>query len=138
MTKKIFLLGLLSGILAGTFSYGYARIYNAALGTDFSKVVSVAAIFSACIFGNTLMATGYWLLNRWIPNKTEIIFNSILITISFLSILGPFSTQLPLDIEAPELFPGLTVPMHFFPLLIWLTLRPVFISTTSIQDNFEL
>jgi hypothetical protein len=31
-----------------------------------------------------------------------------------------------LNIGSPELFPGLVVPMMFFPALAWLTIQPVF------------
>src|SRR5215212_10280747 len=53
---------------------------------------------------------------------------SAIIAISlFASILAPFAMKLPFDIETPELFPGLIVPMHFFPALAWFTLKPLFI-----------
>ena len=53
--------------------------------------------------------------------------NFVFAILTFASILGPFATKLPLDVEMPELFPGLTVPMHFFPALAWFTLKPLFI-----------
>jgi hypothetical protein len=38
----------------------------------------------------------------------------------------PISISLPLDIKFPELFPGLGVPMVFFPSLAWYTINPLF------------
>jgi hypothetical protein len=80
-----------------------------------------------CILAGLLASTGYGLLTKWLPRAGEIIFNFVLVILTFASILGPFATKLPLDIEMPELFPGLTVPMHFFPALAWFTLKPLFI-----------
>jgi hypothetical protein len=39
--------------------------------------------------------------------------------------------SLPLDIEYPELFPGLVVPMHFFPAYAFLTIYPFFKQTNK-------
>ena len=60
-------------------------------------------------------------------NKGEIIFNLSFSILSFASIIIPIAAKLPLDVQNPELFPGLTVPMHFFPALGWYTLKPIFI-----------
>jgi len=34
--------------------------------------------------------------------------------------------SLPLDIEYPEMFPGLAITMHFFPAIIFFGLYPFF------------
>ncbi len=127
MLKKLLLLGSVSGALAGIASLIYQKVYASALGTDFGKIVKVPGIFISCIVGGLLAAFGYFLLNKWLKGKTEIVFNLLFTILSFASIMGPFATKLPLDVEMPELFPGLTVPMHFFPVLAWLTLKPLFI-----------
>jgi len=52
-----------------------------------------------------------------------------LITFSQLSfglIVIPISVSLPLNLKSPELFPGLAVPMLFFPALAWFTTDPFF------------
>jgi hypothetical protein len=74
-----------------------------------------------------LASVGYGLLVKWLPKPGEIVFNFALVVLTFASIMGPFAVKLPLDFEQPELFPGLTVPMHFFPALAWFTLKPLFI-----------
>lgn len=127
MFKKIILLGVISGIFSGIASVIYAQIYFFALGADFSKIITVAGILSSSVFGCILAASGYLLLVKWLKNKGEIIFNFLFTILSMVSIVVPFIFKLPLDIEMPELFPGLTVPMHFFPVLSWFTLRPLFI-----------
>jgi len=42
-------------------------------------------------------------------------------------LLGPIAVRLPTNIDTPELFPGMVIPMHFFPALAWFTLKPLFI-----------
>lgn len=130
MFKRSFLLGLVSGILAGIASLIYARVYHNSLGADFSTVAATTSILAASLLGGVLAAIGYWLLNKLLKSKGEIVFNFVFTILSFASILGPLATRLPLEVEMPELFPGLTVPMHFFPALAWYTLKPLFIQHT--------
>lgn len=127
MFKKLLLLGLVSGVLAAVAALIYQKIYVNSLGADFSAIVKPVNILITCTLAGLLASTGYGLLTKWLPRAGEIIFNFVLVILTFASILGPFATKLPLDIEMPELFPGLTVPMHFFPALAWFTLKPLFI-----------
>lgn len=127
MFKRSFLLGLVSGILAGVASLIYANVYKNSLGADFSTIAGATSILAASVLGGVLAALGYWLLNKMLKNKGEILFNLLFTILSFASILTPLAAKLPLDAEMPELFPGLTVPMHFFPALAWYTLKPIFI-----------
>lgn len=127
MFRKLLLLGIVAGVLAGLTSLIYQKVYTTSLGVDFSKIVMPAGIVIACVVGCLVAAVGYWLLNKWLKSKTEIVFNFIFVILSFASILGAFAAKLPLDTNSPELFPGLVIPMHFFPVLAWLTLRPLFI-----------
>jgi hypothetical protein len=127
MFKKLLLLGLVSGILAGVAGLIYQRIYTNSLGADFSAIVKPVNIIVVSTLAGLLTSVGYGLLTKWLPKPGEIIFNLVLVILTFASILGPFATKLPLEVEMPELFPGLTVPMHFFPALAWFTLKPLFI-----------
>ena len=127
MFKKLLLLGLVSGVLAGLAGLIYQKIYTNSLGADFSAIAKPVGIVIVSILAGLLASIGYGLLTKWLPRAGEIIFNFVLVILTFASILGPFATKLPLDIEMPELFPGLTVPMHFFPALAWFTLKPLFI-----------
>ena len=68
----------------------------------------------------------YWLLIKWLKKKGEIVFNFIFSIISFAAVMVPISINLPLDVQFPELFPGLAVPMVFFPAMAWYTVKPLF------------
>lgn len=127
MFKKSLILGIISGILAGAAAVVYAKIYHSSLGADFSKVAPTVNIVASSVFGGVLAAIGYWILNKMLNDKGEIVFNFLFSIISFATLLAPFAVKLPLNVEAPELFPGMVIPMHFFPALAWYTLKPIFI-----------
>lgn len=125
MLKKLFFLGLISGLLAGATSLIYAKLYSSSLGCDFSTVAGPIGIVTSSLFGCMLAALGYGLLKKWLPKHAESVFNILFFVLSFVSVFGAFVAKLPLTIEAPELFPGLVVPMHFFPVLAWFTVKPI-------------
>lgn len=127
MFKKALLLGIVSGLLAGVAGLIYARVYYTANEADFSKVASTIRILSSSLFGGVLAAIGYTALVKTLKNKGEIVFNLAFTILSFASLLLPIAFKLPLTIETPELFPGMVIPMHFFPALGWYTLKPLFI-----------
>ena len=127
MFKKALFLGICSGILAAVAAIIYSTIYKNSLGADFSKIINPGSIIGSCLFGGILASVGYALLSRWVKGDLlEKFFPLLFATLSFASIVGSFSIALPLDISQPELFPGLSVPMHFFPVLAWLVLKPFF------------
>jgi hypothetical protein len=127
MFKRALLLGIVSGLLAGIAGLVYARVYYTANEADFSKVASVVKIISSSLFGGVLAAIGYTILVRALKTRGEIVFNLLFTIFSFASLLLPIAYKLPLTIETPELFPGMVIPMHFFPALGWYTLKPIFI-----------
>ena len=130
MFKRALLLGIVSGLLAGIAGLAYARLYYTANEADFSKVASAVKIISSSLFGGVLAAIGYTILVRALKTRGEIVFNLVFTIVSFASLLLPIAYKLPLTIETPELFPGMVIPMHFFPALGWYTLKPIFIRTT--------
>ena len=127
MGKRLLLLGIISGILAGIVALIYQKVYSSSVGADFSAVAKPVGIMVSNIVGCLIAALGYWLLSKLLKSKTEIVFNFIFVILSFVSMLPVFAAKLPLDIANPELFPGLAIPMHFFPALAWSTLEPLFI-----------
>ena len=127
MFKRALLLGIVSGLLAGIAGLVYARVYYTANEADFSKVASAVKILSSSLFGGLLAAIGYTILVRALKIRGEIVFNLLFTIVSFASLLLPIAYKLPLTIETPELFPGMVIPMHFFPALGWYTLKPIFI-----------
>jgi hypothetical protein len=124
--KKIFIHGIVAGILAALASLIYSNLYQSTLGTAFDKVINTASIVGSSIFGCVLMTIGYLLLYKFKKENLRGILNIIITVLSFASIVGPISMSLPLDIEAPEMFPGLVVPMHFFPALAFFAIEPFF------------
>ena len=126
MSKKIFFHGLVAGVLSAIASIIYYRVHYFAFEVDFSKLVNIAGLLGINLLSCLFAAIGYWLIKKWFGNKGEIIFNLSFTILSFASIIIPIAAKLPLDVQNPELFPGLTVPMHFFPALAWFTIKPLF------------
>ncbi|HTE24398.1 hypothetical protein [Flavitalea sp.] len=129
MFKRIFFLGLTAGIMASAAAVIFQRIHQFATYTDFSKIVNVPVLLAINIGVCMLASVLFFLLQKLSPGrKGRFIFNLIFVLISFMSITWSFALTLPLDAQFPELFPGLTVPMHFFPALAWFTFEPLFIA----------
>ena len=129
MGKKILLLALLAvlvGVLSGIAGIIYQKVYIETVGEGFVNIASVKNIMVACLLGAFVAAIGYYLLSLVLKGKTDMVFNLLFVILSFASILGPIGFKLPLEQELPELFPGLAVPMHFFPALGWFALKPLF------------
>jgi hypothetical protein len=126
MYKRNLSLGLVSGVLSGLASVIYQHVYNAAVGADFSNIVTIAAIIGASIFGGSLTAIGYVWFSKWFKSKANQVFNLVFVVFCIISIVSPIAFKLPLTVQSPELFPGMMVPMHLFPPLAWLTLHPFF------------
>lgn len=131
MTRKIFYHGAIAGILSALACLIYNKIYLFATEVDFSKVLNAGAIIGANLLACTIASIGFGLFSKWFKNKGEIIFNFSFAILSFASVIIPISISLPLDIKNPEIFPGLAVPMHFFPVLSWLTIWPLFRETNK-------
>ncbi len=124
--KQAFIIGIAGSLLSSMASIIYMNIYKEAFLVDFSKVASTTNIVASCIIGCMLMAICYKFAFQWRGEKT-IGWLSIAFSIfSFASIAGVFGFNLPLDTESPELFPGMVIPMHFFPILSMLTILPFF------------
>jgi hypothetical protein len=126
MSKRIFYHGLVSGLLSAIAAITYNRIYFFMTEADFSKVVNIGSLTGINLLGCLLAAFGYGLFRKWFKKNAQVIFNFSFAILSFASIILPISVSLPLSIKQPELFPGLVMPMHFFPALAWFTLDPLF------------
>jgi hypothetical protein len=124
--KKYILQAVVAGVLASAACIIYMNIYKEALGANYEKIINPVAITGSCIFGCLLMGIGYALLHRFDKVKYTGLLNVMIAVLSFASIIGPISMTLPLDTANPELFPGLVVPMHFFPALAFFTIAPFF------------
>lgn len=124
--KQTFIMGITASLLSSLASIIYFNIYKEALLVNFSKVVGISNIIAACCIGCLLMAVGYMLAIKWKGVKIVGWLNIIFGILSFASIAGVFGFNLPIDIESPELFPGMVIPMHFFPVLSIVTIFPFF------------
>jgi hypothetical protein len=126
MFKKIFLQAILASLLAFTAAVIYRKIYLFATEMDFSKVLSLIRLASLSILISMLAAFLCYGLSRWLGKRGEILFNFLFSISSFASVMIPISITLPLSTHSPELFPGLGVPMVFFPAMAWYTVNPLF------------
>lgn len=124
--KKPFIHGISTGALAAIAAIIYNNAYTNALVVDFSKIINLGGLIGSSLFGGIIASLGYFAFQKWIKNYTDVIFNIIFVILTFASLIGSFATNLPTDIEAPELFIGLSVPMHFFPIIFWLATKPLF------------
>jgi drug/metabolite transporter (DMT)-like permease len=118
--------GITAGISSTFAGIVYQNVYEEAMFLDFSAVINEISIAAACIFGCLLMAVSYLFAERFKKSNLIAWVNVLIIVITFLSILAPLSMTLPLDVEFPELFTGLAIPMHFFPALFFFGLSPFF------------
>ncbi|MFK7980700.1 MAG: hypothetical protein AB8G86_12015 [Saprospiraceae bacterium] len=127
--KKLLIHGVVAGLLAGIAGIIYLNIYKEAFGVDYSQIINVGAILGSSLIGCMLMTLGYAALEKFNKQHLQGWLNLLIVGLSFASIIGPIGMSLPLDIEFPELFPGLVVPMHFFPALAFLSIYPFFNQT---------
>jgi len=104
----------------------YSRIHFFATEADFSRIVNLGTMISLNLIICLIISIAYFFFIRsWKKNRI-FIFHLLISILSFASILIPISVSLPIDIKNPELFPGLVVPMVFFPALAWFTFKPLF------------
>jgi hypothetical protein len=126
MFKKIFFHAVLASVLASLAGIIYNRIYYFATEVDFSHVLNKGKIIGFSVLISMCAALPNYFLIRGLKKKGEIVFNFFFSIISFAAVMIPISISLPLNVKFPELFPGLAVPMVFFPAMAWYTLNPFF------------
>jgi hypothetical protein len=109
----------------------YSIIYSDSFFVDFSSILNPAGMFISSTIGTLLMSIGYFFILKWNKAKLIPIANILYSALSFGSIIGVLAFKLPLDMEFPEMFPGLAIPMHFFPALSFLSLAPFFLKYSN-------
>lgn len=124
--KHTFFLAIVAGLLAFGAAWIMTKIYATAFYVDYSSVIHTSNLLASCILGCTLMALGYKLAFRIFKQRGITWINLLYAILSYASIAGVLGFNLPLEIESPELFPGMVIPMHFFPLLALLLVYPFF------------
>lgn len=135
--KKIFIQGVVAGILATLVSAIYSYLYQSTLGVNFDKSINIGSVLGACIFGCVLISVANLVLFKFKKENLQGILNVVVVILSFVSIIGPISMTLPLDVEFPEMLPGLVIPMHFFPALAFFAIDPFF-KQSSIKSGTRL
>lgn len=126
MTKTLFIQSLVAGILAAIAANIYNQIYFFATQVDYSNIINAVSLVSINLFVSLLAGLLYWILTTIFKNKGAIIFNFVYSIGSFACVIIPIAISLPLSTPFPELFPGLAVPMVFFPVIAWMTIDPLF------------
>jgi len=134
MFKKVFLQAILASLLAFIASVIYRKIYFFATEVDFSKVLSLGRMAALNILVSMLAAFLYYGLTNLMKGRGAIIFNFLFSMLTFVCVMIPISITLPLNVQSPELFPGLGVPMVFFPAMAWYTVNPLFDKKEAIKS----
>jgi len=127
MFKKHFYHGLTSGIMAALAAIIYNRIYLFATEADFSGILNLGTMVSLNLIACLIISIGYYFFISISKKKRVLAFNLMISIFSFAGVIIPISVSLPLSVKNPELFPGLAVPIIFFPALAWFTFKPLFI-----------
>jgi len=115
-----------AGILAALAANIYNQIYFFATEIDYSNIINWGSLLSLNLIISLLAGLLYWLLTTLFKSRGAIVFNFVYSVGSFACVIIPIAITLPLTTPNPELFPGLTVPMVFFPVIAWMTIDPLF------------
>jgi hypothetical protein len=126
MFKKHFYHGLTSGIMAALAAIIYSRIHYFATQADFSGIINPGTMISLNLIVCLIISIAYFFFVRFTKKNRVLVFNILISILSFAAVIIPISISLPLSVRNPELFPGLAVPMIFFPVLAWFTFKPLF------------
>lgn len=122
--RQLLYAGLVAAV-ALVLSLSWYWIYSNAFLVDFSEVIPISAVVAATVFGTTLLCT-VWFFAGKSGKRVAGWLNVLILAVSFLSILPCFMVTLPLGVKHTELFPGMVVPMHFFPVMAFWALLPFF------------
>jgi tellurite resistance protein TehA-like permease len=135
MFKNYFFLGIATGIVASGGSIAYSSFYNHEL-FDFSLVVGPVMIVATCLFVAVAASVVAWVFDKVLKSWGEFVFNSFFAVVSMASIMLPIKFEIPPALltqlhestfEGVEMFfPIFAIPMHFFPVLSWFALKPLF------------
>lgn len=132
MFKKHFFHGLTSGVMAAVAAIIYSRIHFFATQADFSAIVNPGTMISLNLIACLVFSILYYFFTGKSKKGRIVTFHLLISILSFAAVIIPISISLPLSVRNPELFPGLTVPMIFFPALSWFTFKPLFIPDSQL------
>jgi hypothetical protein len=134
MFTRSLLLGITAGLLSGIACMVFAMVYKETQFVDFSVLIGPVNYIGACVFGCVLASIGFWASVKVMPKYGEIVFNFLFTILTFASILGPIGYTWPPEAAtndevsmAIDYFSVFAITLHFFPAIVWYTLKPVFI-----------
>jgi hypothetical protein len=140
MFKKYLILGIVAAVLSSAGAVFYGIFFNKNL-FDFSIAVGPISITAACTFVSIFAAVAAWAADKALKSWSEFVFNLLFSIGTMASIMFPINFQFPKNIliliqginfEGVEsFFPIYAIPMHFFPVLVWVTLKPLFFRKRS-------
>lgn len=124
--RTAFFHGFVAAFFASIAALVYNYVHSSLMLVDFSSVINTGSIIGACLFGCILASTGYFLLSKVLKKHTSAVFNILLLLATFASFISSFYVNLPMDVDSPEMFYGLSIPLHTFPALFWMATKPLF------------
>jgi hypothetical protein len=137
MFKRFLLMGITTAVLSSAGAIAYGTFYNKNL-FDFSPAVGPIMIAATCTFVSILAACAAWISEQTPGNWGEFVFTTLFCAGSMASVLGPINYEFPPALLAElhesnfegveSFFPVYAIPMHFFPVLVWVSLKPLFFS----------
>ena len=135
MYRQLFFLGIFSALAASLACYFYTKMYYSLL-VDFSEAASFTQLSINCVIAAMIAVLGNSLFRKLIKNTSiaDFVFNLIfsLLTIGsvfyVLNANDPNFTSEDAQLFA-EFYKGFVMPMLFFPLLTWFTLKPLFVKS---------
>lgn len=131
MLKTDFIHGIIAGVLASIAGIIYSHVYFFANEADFSSVINMPSIIGFNLAAGMVFTAIHAVLKKWLKKNAELVFSLTISVFFFALIVVPISISLPLNIKTPELFPGLAVPMLFFPAIAWFSIDPIFRQTAK-------
>lgn len=123
MFKQCFFLGISAAILSSVGAVVYAWCYNSNL-FDYSHILDYTSIAAACTFVCIFACVAFWAAAMVLKSWGEFIFNTLFAFGSMASIFYPINSAIPED--SFGYFVVYALPLHFFPVLSWFALKPLF------------
>lgn len=127
-------LAIAAGILATVACLILQYAYKVATDSDFSLLIPWWKYLASCMVGCILASLGFFAIMKVMPKNGEIIFNFLFAALSFASIAMPIkymefntenmSEQASWALGYVQVF---AITLHFFPIISWFTLKPLFI-----------
>jgi len=135
MYRQLFFLGIFSAIASSLACYFYTKMYYSLL-VDFSEAASFIQLSVNCLIVAMIGVLVNSLFRKLVKNTSiaDFVFNLIFSLLSIGAVFYTLNANDPnFKNEDAQLFAdfykGFVMPMLFFPLLTWFTLKPLFVKS---------